>query len=548
MNADGWVVIGSKLDTKDLERDLKKSLNELKSYEKEAEKLTEQKAKIDLDITEYEKEKSLLEQSYSERLKLAQTEEQVNWVLDEENMALESLNQKYLKQFQELDTIKGKIKANAQAQDKVKEKIKQTNEQLEKSKGFSSIKNAIDSVGSSMSGVVNKVFRWGLAIFGIRSAYMAVRRAISIVSEQNEKVSNSFQQIQKVIAGALLPVVQAVINAIVKLMVYINYIWKFFTGKNLFNFADATKKSASELKKASGSTGKMAKDLEKAKKQLAGFDEMNVLQEQTDTSGGGGGGGDTDFGNIFDKLKDVPIPSWLQWILDHGAEVIALLAGITAGLIALKLGFTPLQALGIALIVGGLVYALESLVKYLKDPSLENFGKVLVGIGIAVVGLGVAFLGLPAVIAGAIIAAVGFVVMFWDQIKTAIQSGIDWLKGKSDWVHKILGDNIGSIYDMFVEGIQFILDTTDDLIKQLKKIFDGIIEIVKGIINGDWKMVWEGAKDIVSGVFNSFVDAIKIIIKIAIDLFVAAVKLIWQLIVEVVGSIGNIFVGLWNGK
>ena len=43
---DGWVVIGTKLDTKQLEKHLKSSERQLRQYEKEAEKLTDKKAKV----------------------------------------------------------------------------------------------------------------------------------------------------------------------------------------------------------------------------------------------------------------------------------------------------------------------------------------------------------------------------------------------------------------------------------------------------------------------------------------------------------------------
>ena len=77
---DGWVIVGTKLDAKQLEKDLKNAERQLSQYEKEAEKLTETKAKVEVDLTEYEKQKKLIQDATDEALKLAQTEEQVNSV------------------------------------------------------------------------------------------------------------------------------------------------------------------------------------------------------------------------------------------------------------------------------------------------------------------------------------------------------------------------------------------------------------------------------------------------------------------------------------
>lgn len=515
---DGKIIIGTHLTTKELDKQYNQLQRDLEKKQKEAEKFAEIKSKIDVDLQKYEKEKELIKQTTDELLKKSQTEEQVNWVLDTEKMQIEQLNEKYSKQFSELDKINGKIEENTASQEMLKQQITQTNTEIQRSKGLDNIKAAIKGASNSMEELIHKITRWGLALFGIHSAYMGIRRAISIVSSENEQVENSFQQIRKVIAGALLPLVQTIVNWIAKLMVYVNYIWKVLTGKNLFNFADATKKSAKDLKSGAGSSGKIAKNLEKAKKQLAGFDEMNVLQDQekdTGSSGAGGvgGAGDTDFGNMFDKLKDIPIPEWLKWIADHGQEIISLLAGITAAMLALKLGASGLTALGIGIMVTGLVYAIQSLLKYLKEPTWKNFGKIIQGIGIAVVGIGVAFLGLPAVIVGVVILIWGTIVKYWDKIEAFLNKGVDWLKGKSDWVHKTFGDTIGGIYDTFVKNIKLVVDWLSSTMKLIKKNFDEIIKFVKNVFAGNWKSAWQNIKNIFSNIWTAIKNTFNTILQ-----------------------------------
>lgn len=503
MNADGWVVIGSKLDTKELEKELNRSLSELRKYEKEAQKLTEQKAKIELDLSDYEREKQAIAESTDARLKYAQTEEQVSWVLDEEKMEIEQLNSKYSKQFQQLETINGKIKDNASAQEAVKNKVQQMNEQLGKTQGFTSIRNAIDHIGHSMNGIINKVTRWGLAVFGIRGAYMAVRRAISIVSAENEGVANSFQQIRHVIANTLLPIVQTVINWIVKLMTYINYLWKAFTGKTLFNFADATKKASNNLASGAGSSGKIAKNLKEAKKQLASFDEMNVLQDMASNTGGGGAGGgaggigDADFGNIFDKLKDIPIPKWLKWIGDHGDFVRKVLEGIAAAIWAIKKRAGLLKGLGMFLVIDGILNLIRDLKAYLDAPTWKNFAKVLADIGEILTGFGF-IIGFTNPL-GVILAIVGQIVTIisalpehlrnilnfikdpsWENFVTTVKSGIDsmGIVGKAiNWVLEQLG-----IFDKALGNLEV---TQRDLRKSNEKLIDSQKRLTNAFDNAE---------------------------------------------------------------
>ena len=452
MNTDGWVIIGADLDTKELEKGLRHALSEVKSYEKEAEKLTEQKAKAEVDLQPYREEIGILQEQINEHQRLKQSTEEK--IANERyyQRALDMINFKYKDQIEKYETINNKIKENTVKQGILNGKIDEFREKLNRAKGFDYVKESIGNISNSMNGIINKVIRWGLAVFGIRGAYMAIRRAISIVSAENEGVANSFEQIRKVIAGALLPVVQTVINWIVKLMVYVNYLWKVLTGKALFNFADATKKSSKELKKASGSSGKIAKDLKDARKQLAAFDEMNILSDNVASSGGGGGGaggiGDTDFPNIFDKLKKITIPKWLEdlgkllkTIKEYWKELLPVAAAFAGILLAMKIapfihaitGATTALAqfkVGLALAVAGAVLLIGEIVNMMLNwdnmtakqkvlsVALALLGAAFVALGYAIAtGISVATLGIGALIA-AVVAVVGVVVGYIAKLAT----------------------------------------------------------------------------------------------------------------------------------
>ena len=499
MKPDGWVVIGTKVDDTGFEKDMKKL--ESKKVKTEVE--------IDPDLQGYD----VLSQVAQQKAQEVSEEAQITPNVDLQEVD-NQLSEAYLKTSELLNRLKevsmtpsedtgpmleliaelDSVGTTIEELDAKRAKLtNHTSEDISKIKeGISDIKKSSKDINSGISNlnkgltnVVSKVGRWGLALFGVSGAYGAIRRAISIVSAQNERVANSFQQIQKVIAGALLPVVQTVINWIVKLMVYINYIWKAFTGKALFNFADATKKSASELKKGAGSSGKIADNLKEAKKQLMGFDEMNVLQDQTDTSagsGGGGGVGDTDFGNIFDKFKNVPIPDWVKWIAEHGDLVRKILEGIAAALWAIKTNAGLIKGLGMFFVIDGILNLIKDLKKYLDDPTWDNFSKVLADISEILVGFGmVVGLATPLGVILAIIGQIGFyiaglpqhiknIIAFikdpsWENFLTTVRSALDVLG--------IVGRVVGWILDqtgLLTSATKKLEVTERDLTKVKKQL------------------------------------------------------------------------------
>ena len=319
----GWVTIGIEADISELEKDLKTSESRLRQYEKEATKLTSQKEKIELDLQDYEKQKELIRQTTDERLKLTTTNEQAKNVLDMEVMQLAKIDEKYMKQNTELTSINKKLEENKKLQSGMGVEIDDTEKKLdglyaslgrreafEKAKNnakafgdelkdltpkadLKGIKTKIDGIGKTIQGVTRKVVKWGLAVFGIRAIYSAVRQSVSAVTQANEGLGNQITFIKNVMATALEPVIRRIISLVYTLLSFVNSIVTKLTGKNLF--AQASK----NLAKGAGS----AKEINK---QLAGFDEMEILNDSSSSGGGGGGGFDTSgFEEIDTKLMDV---------------------------------------------------------------------------------------------------------------------------------------------------------------------------------------------------------------------------------------------------
>ena len=387
--------------------------------------------------------------------------------------------------------------------EKAKNKLISLRQQKERATESGSVKQLSEgfkNFGSSIQSSIRNVARLALGIFGIRSAFMFLRRASSDLASYDQQYATNLEYIRYALTQAIAPVLQWIVNLAAKLLGYINAIMQGWFGINLF-----ARGSAENFNKMKAGASGVSKAVKEIKKQLAGFDEINMLTDQSDTGTKAGAGG-VGMPNFDLSAMQGDVPPWLQWIIDNKDLILSILAGIAAGLLAIKLGASGIQALGIGVMVAGIIYTIQSLLDYLKDPNWENFGKVIQGIGIAIVGLGILIGNVPLIVAGAIVLIIGTIIKHWEEIKAFFQKGIDWLKGKSDWVHQMFGNVIGSIYDYFVARFQAILNFANGWFSSLKQIFDGFIKFFKGVFTGNWQLAFEGLKQIVSGFINNIIN------------------------------------------
>lgn len=408
-------------------------------------------------------------------------------------------------------------------------KLKKSQEDLNKT-DLSNIQKNINNVGDGITKTISKVGKWALAIFAIESAYGAVRNAMSTLSQYDEQLQSNIQYIQYALANSLKPLIESILNLVVKLLQYINYIANAWFGINLFS-------SAEDYKSMADSAKETAKSAKETKKSLAnGIDEITNLDPDSNNNKDDAG---IKMPSFDLSSLDGEIPAWLKWIADNKDIILSVMTGVAAGLLAWKLGLSGLQSLGIGLAVAGIVYAIQSILEYLKDPSFENFGKIITGVGIAIAGIAIAFGAWPVAVAGAIVAVVGIIVSYWEQIKSFLQSGIDWLTGKSDWVHQMFGDTIGTIYDLFVNSLQQILNYFDGLFTSAKGILDGFIEFIKGVFSGNWEQAWNGISQMFSSWFSGIVNTAKSFLNIIKNIVVSVAVTVGSTIADIFKSIVN---------
>lgn len=361
------------------------------------------------------------------------------------------------------------------------------------------VQKNIDKVGNSVSKTISKVGKWALAVFGVRSAYMFVRQSASTLAQYNEQIASDLEYMQFALASMLQPVIEGLINLAYKLLTYINYIAQAWFGVNLFANA-----SAKAMQKG-------LKSAEKMKKSLAGFDEMNVM---SDASGGGGAGGGAGLPSIDLSQLQGEVPGWIQWIADNKDIVIAGLLGIAGGLTAINFGLKSIQAFGIGVALAGIIFTIQSLIKFLQDPTFENFTNIIIGIGIAITGVGIIISSIPLIVIGVITLIVATIVKNYDYIIGLFNKLINWFE--NDFIgalHYLFGPVGDILAQPFIFAINSIKGLFEGLFGGIKKIITGIIQIFKGDFKNGISNVFGGLKDILLAPFNSLISGINSLIR-----------------------------------
>lgn len=296
--------------------------------------------------------------------------------------------------------------------EKLKNRIISLREQQEKinNSDLINIKDSIDDIGNSVKNVVTKVTKWGLAIFGIRSAYNFVRQSVSTLSQYNNQIATDISYIRYAIASTLQPVIERIIQLVYKLLAYVGYLAKAWFNVDIFANA-----SVSAFNKANKSASAL-------KKTLAGFDEMNVLND----NGSVGALGGLPSMNLQD-WKDVEIPAWLKWIEQHGEFIKNILILIGSAILALKFNLGLIGFAGLTIVITGIVNLVKDLKVYLSDPTWNNFSKVLADIGVTLAGFGIIFgltnpIGQILLIIGAIVIAIADLIQNIETLKWLIEN------------------------------------------------------------------------------------------------------------------------------
>lgn len=374
---------------------------------------------------------------------------------------------------------------------------------------LSGVQEGLNNVNNGIQSAVKKVAKWGLALFGIRTAYNAIRGAMSTLSQYDTQMASNIEYIRYALANSLQPIIQTILNLVVKLLQYINYIAKVWTGKSLFKTADAFKNAQ-----------KNAKNLNKElSKTTASFDEINTVSSSS--SSGGGGGADISAPNVDLTGIQGEIPSWVQWIADNKDLLISALLGIAGGIIAIKLGASALLGLGIGLIIMGIAQTIQAIIKFIKDPSWENFANILQGLAILLTGVAIAMIAVNAanpigwimLVIAAVVALASIVIENWEKIKEVLGTVGNWIY---EHIIKPIGDFFGGLWDKVVSGVTWAIDKVKSIFGTIVSFFGGIISKIIGFFKAVGTKVGDAIGSTFKKVINGVLSAVENILNFPI--------------------------------
>lgn len=366
--------------------------------------------------------------------------------------------------------------------------------------GFSNIQSSIQGIGSGIEGVTKKITRWALAVFGIRTAMNFIRTSMSTLSQYNEQIGVDVDYIRYLLASTLQPVVEGLIKAVYKLLIYINSISIALFNYNLF--ANASVEAFQKQNKALGSAVKNAKEL---KKTLAGFDEMNIIQDNKDTSSSGGGGvlpsvdptqmlsdetAET-FKNFWIDIIDFWENEWADYFSNIGGAWGTFIEGLG---VTLK-GFYD--------VFKGIIEVLVGLWDILVGIFTGDYEKLQLGWEKLCDGIKNIFMGLLEILLGLLLSALGiikglliellgaiynilikpvadFFVWLLDNIKTGFDNGIKWIKDKFNSMVNFFKNIIGTIVNLFREIGTKVGDVVGGA---FKGVINGVLSAIENILN-----------------------------------------------------------------
>lgn len=546
--ADGSIMIETKLSTDKFDKQIVNLEKKIKDEEKKSELKLKAKLQAEDELEKHKQKIVEIEQEYE---KTSQQVERLQNIMDKQGKGISLTPQDFtdLQNYAEINKQNEKLGATLdrayEKQTKLNNKVEQTSlaykqiqdnvqgyktkiESVKLQKQQSQVdqlKNGFQKVNTSVSSSIKHIGRLALGIFSVASAYRLMSAASSTLGQYDEQYATNLEYIRYLIAQAIAPALKYVVNLASTLLSYLNYILNAWFGITLFS-----KNSAKNFMKAKNSTGGISKNTGKIKKDLqtTSFDEMNVLSDTSSNSTGGasgGVGGGAIAPSIDPSMLQGEVPEWVKWIAENKDLVIGALTGIAIAIGLIKLGdligglknlgalLEPIKIFltahgktlaGILAIIGGIALIIDGVIKYLKNPTWENFIEIMAGIAFVVGGVMLLFGGIPALITAIIliIGALGLAIYkHWNEIKETL--------GKvGDWINKNIIQPVANFFKGLWNGI---VTGVINAVQGVKNAFNAVVTFFKNIINkivGLFTTIGTKVGNAVSGAFKAVVNAV----------------------------------------
>jgi len=367
---------------------------------------------------------------------------------------------------------------------------------------LSNFEKNLKKANKETTNVIKKMGKWALGIFAIESAYGFVRQTISTLTNYNEKLASDVEYIRFALASALQPVIERLVQWVYKLLNGVNYIAQAWFGVNLFANASAdamnkSSKSAKDMKKSLAGFDEMNKvnssnsssnvlpsvSLDNIQGEVPGW--LKWIAENKDLVIAGlvgiaGGLTAVKLGllgiqglgigillagiillinDIIDLIED---PSWENFV-----KVLSDIAIILGGLMLIMNNWWGLLVLIIGLVV-----------RYVAD-NWEEIKKILGEIG-------------DWIYKNVIIPVLKFIQGLFETIVSIIKSAIT-----------IIAGIFTSVIGLIINPFEIAKDTIIGIFNGIQTFFNGFVQVIKSLFSGDIAGALNGFKMMFKGIMDS---------------------------------------------
>lgn len=449
MAADGSIVFSTEIDDKKAQADLKKLEEKIQKIESELSESTGKKSAIEKQLEDAkgaaeETQKTIAElqaklkkttaetgggdpfsQMYSSQIASAKAS------LDEQRTAVDKLEKKY-------DSITQKVESQTDALNSAKDAAGDLTARLASAKQQTSGTSAaaaeaakrMDKFSQHVKTLAKRVLVFSLITAGLRALKNYLWEAI----QQNDEAVAAIARLKGALMTLAQPIVEVVIpaftvliNVITRIVTAVAKLISMLFGTTIQKSA-AGAKALNKQKDAIDGVGEAAKE---ASKYLAGFDELNVMDSQDNSSASGSGGFDTSGGIApdFTSMIDDGLSAILE--LFTGAALLALGAILTFSGANIPLGIA-LMVLGAIAIWDAISENWDAIKEMLQGPlgwavSILSVAALVIGAILIFSGANIP-LGLGLLIMGAIGLA-SAVAANWNYIVEALQGPLGLVVG-----------------------------------------------------------------------------------------------------------------------
>lgn len=441
----------------------------------------------------------------------------------------------YIDTIHQMDSMKEKLKDSKSEANHLKDEIqKSLNSKLIRKygAGFIELGKKVDSFKSRMTKLISTVAILNL----IRNKLSDMRNGFVNLLKSNTDFSNSLGRIKANLMTAFAPIFNACLPAINTLMTALSKLTgtiAIFVSGLFGKSIEDTQKDAKKLSKQLDNVNKSGK---KASGSLASFDKLEVLSDNSSGSTSGSTdvtpnySGEIQFSEgLLNALNNIK-----NWIIENQEFVKGFLITVIGLIGLIKLiriineinavtgVLKPLMAFisanatvigGIIAIVGGLAIMIDGIIKYLQDPTWENFGRILLGVGVIAAGVFLIFGGFPALITaiiGVVIALGLAIYKNWETIKSTLSKVGTWvyehiIKPIADffvWLWNGIVGGLKAAVDWIKSAFSSVVKFFSNIVSKIVTLFRNIGSKVGNAISGAFRTVINGILGAIEGILN----------------------------------------------